>query len=177
MPRRAVAVVSLGLMAAVAALALGGCDKDMSRQDKDKTWHAAQRLPNGLKWPLTPPPGIVTRDPPEAPPALSLALLRRGQERYAIACVPCHGATGAGDGIVVARGFPKPPSLVDKRIAAAPTQHYVDVITNGYGIMYSFAERVAPRDRWAIAAYIRALQHAETGTIADVPAARQSALQ
>lgn len=152
------------------ALLLAGCDKDMSRQDKDKTWHAAQALPNGLEWPLTPPAGMVTRAPPASPPALSLTLLERGRERYGIACAPCHGATGAGDGMVVERGFPAPPPLTDKRIAAAPTRHYVDVISNGYGIMYSFAERVAPRDRWAIAAYIRALQRARSGTLADVPA-------
>lgn len=177
MPRRAVAAVRLVVIAAVTALALSGCDKDMSRQDKDKTWHAAQHLPNGLEWPLTPPPDMVTRDAPTAAPALSLALLQRGQERYAIACAPCHGAAGAGDGTVVERGFPAPPSLIDKRIAAAPTGHYVDVIANGYGIMYSFAERVTPRDRWAIAAYIRALQHAGAATIADVPAAQRSGLQ
>ena len=174
MPRRAVAAVSLGL---VATLALAGCDKDMSRQDKDKTWHAAQQLPNGLEWPLTPPDGMVARDAPAPPPALSLALLQRGQERYGIACAPCHGATGEGDGTIVERGFPPPPSLHDKRIVAASTQHYVDVITRGSGIMYSFAERVAPRDRWAIAAYIRALQRARAGTAADVPADQKAALQ
>jgi mono/diheme cytochrome c family protein len=175
MSRRAVAAVSLGVIAA--ALALAGCDKDMSRQDKDKTWHAAQELPNGLEWPLTPPEGMVTREAPTPPPALSLALLQRGRERYEIACAPCHGATGEGDGMIVERGFPAPPPLTDKRIAAAPTQHYVDVITNGYGVMYSFAERVAPRDRWAIAAYIRALQRARAATLAEVPAVQRSALQ
>ena len=175
MPRRAVAAVSLGVIAA--ALALTGCDKDMSMQNKDKTWHAAQALPNGLKWPLTPPDGMVTRDTPAPPPKLSLALLERGRTRYEINCAPCHAATGDGDGMIVERGFPKPPPLDDKRIVAAPTQHYVDVITNGYGIMYSFAERVAPGDRWAIAAYIRALQRARAGTAADVPAEQKAALQ
>jgi len=175
MPRRAVAAMSLSVIAA--ALALAGCDKNMSRQDKDKTWHAAQALPNDLEWPLVPPDGMVSRAAPATPPALSLVLLQRGQERYGIACAPCHGATGAGDGIIVERGFPAPPPLDDKRIAAAPTEHYVDVITDGYGIMFSFAERVAPRDRWAIAAYIRALQRARAATLAEVPAAERSALQ
>ena len=175
MPHRAVAVMISGAIAA--SLLLAGCDKDMSRQDKDKTWRAAQRPPNGLEWPLAPPDGMVTRDPPAAPPALTPALLQRGRARYDIACAPCHGATGAGDGMIVARGFPAPPPLDDKRIAAASTQHYVDVITRGDGIMYSFAERVAPADRWAIAAYIRALQRARAGTIAEVPTAQRSALQ
>lgn len=175
MPRRALAAVSVGVVAA--ALALTGCDKDMSMQDKDKTWHAAQSLPNGLQWPLTPPEGMVTRDTPASPPKLSLALLQRGRARYDIDCAPCHAATGDGDGIVVERGFPKPPALDDKRIAVAPTSHYVDVISGGYGVMYSFAERVAPTDRWAIAAYIRALQRARGATVADVPAVQRAALQ
>jgi mono/diheme cytochrome c family protein len=166
-------------MAAViaAALALAACDKDMSRQDKDKTWHAAQKPPNGLEWPLSPPDGMVTRDKPATPPGLSLALLQRGRERYQVDCAPCHAATGDGDGMIVERGFPKPPPLDDKRIVAAPTQHYVDVITTGYGIMYSFAERVAPRDRWAIAAYIRALQRSRAGSLTEVPADQRTALQ
>ena len=175
MPRRAVAAVSLGL--AAAALLLAGCDRQMANQNKDKTWHAARALPNGLEWPLTPPDGMVTRDAPGSPPKLSLALLQRGQVRYDIDCAPCHAATGDGNGMIVERGFPRPPPLDDKRIVAAPTAHYVDVITNGYGIMYSFAERVAPSDRWAIAAYIRALQRARAASLADVPAEQKAALQ
>ena len=100
-------------------------------------------------------------------------LLQRGRERYEIACAPCHAATGDGDGIIVQRGFPAPPPLDDPRIVAAPTRHYYDVISNGYGIMYSFAERVAPRDRWAIAAYIRALQHARAANVTECPGGRR----
>lgn len=169
------AAVRLGVIAT--ALVLVGCDKDMSRQDKDTTWHAAQTLPNGLEWPLSPPDGMVTHEAPAPPPALSLALIERGRERYDIACAPCHGGTGEGDGMIVERGFPAPPPFDDKRILAAPTRHYVDVITDGYGIMYSFAERVAPRDRWAIAAYIRALQRARAAALADFPAVQRSGLQ
>jgi mono/diheme cytochrome c family protein len=171
MPRRPLAAVIL------AALVLTGCDDDMSSQRKDKTWHAAEPLPNGLQWPPTAPAGMVGRAAPEPPPALSLALLQRGRQRYDIACAPCHAATGEGDGIVVERGFPAPPPLDEPRIVAAPTRHYVDVIARGYGIMYSFAERVAPRDRWAIAAYIRALQRARAATPAEVPADRAKALR
>jgi len=174
MPRRAVALAGLGV---AAALALAGCDKDMSSQDKDKSWHAAEQPPNGLEWPLAPPDGMIAREAPGPPPALSPALLRRGRERYEIACAPCHAATGAGNGMIVERGFPAPPALDDQRIVAEPTRHYVDVITDGYGVMYSFAERVAPRDRWAIAAYIRALQRARAATIAEVPADQARALQ
>jgi mono/diheme cytochrome c family protein len=160
-----------------AALAIAGCDDDMSSQNKDKTWHAAKNPPNGLEWPLTPPDGMVAREAQVQPPALTLALLQRGRERYDINCAPCHAATGDGHGIIVERGFPEPPRLEDPRIVAEPTQHYYDVISNGYGIMYSFGERVARRDRWAIAAYIRALQHARSANVAEVPADERKALQ
>jgi mono/diheme cytochrome c family protein len=160
-----------------AALALAGCDNDMSIQSKNKPWHASQPPPNGLQWPLTAPEGMVVREPPAPPPALSLALLRRGRERYDIACAPCHARTGDGNGIIVQRGFPAPPPLDEPRIVAQPTRHYVDVIAQGYGIMYSFAERVAPGDRWAIAAYIRALQRARAASVAEVPADRRAALK
>jgi len=160
-----------------AVLAVAGCDDDMSKQQKDKTWHAATPPPNDLAWPLSPPAGLVTRDAPLPPPTMSLALLRRGQERYDIFCAPCHAPTGDGYGMIVQRGFPAPPPLYDARIVAEPTRHYYDVMTDGYGIMYSFAERVPPRDRWAIAAYIRALQRTHSGELAEVPADKRAALQ
>jgi len=172
MPNRLVAA----LIAAALAL-LAGCDDDMSSQPKDKTWHAAMPPPNGLTWPLTPPDGMVPREPPAPPPPLSLALLQRGRERYDIFCAACHAGTGDGGGMIVQRGFPAPPPLDRPRIVAEPTRHYVDVIADGYGIMYSFAERVPGPDRWAIAAYIRALQRARGGRLADVPAAQRETLQ
>ena len=97
-------------------------------------------------------------DAPAKPPPLTLALLQRGQERFRIDCTPCHSELGDGHGMIVQRGFPAPPSYHIDGCATAPTQHFYDVMTNGYGAMYSFAGRVAPADRWAIAAYIRALQ-------------------
>ena len=159
------------------ALALAGCDDDMSQQPKDKTWHAAAAPPNGLSWPLTPPDGMVAREPPPDPPALSLALLERGRQRYDIFCATCHAPIGDGRGMIVQRGFPAPPPLDAPRIVSAPTRHYYDVITDGYGIMYSFAERVPAPDRWAIAAYIRALQRARAGTVTEVPPDRTAALE
>jgi mono/diheme cytochrome c family protein len=85
-------------------------------------------------------------------------LLQRGQDRYDIYCAACHGLTGAGDGIIVAHGFPRPASFSDLRLMQASARHLVDVIGDGSGVMYSFADRIDPRDRWAITAYIRALQ-------------------
>jgi len=95
------------------------------------------------------------------PPAPTLALLERGQERYAIYCAPCHGAGGKGDGAVVSRGFPAPKSFADPNLSAMPPQHVVDAISRGFGLMYDFADKIEPRDRWAIAFYVKALQRAE----------------
>jgi mono/diheme cytochrome c family protein len=85
-------------------------------------------------------------------------LLARGQQRYQINCAPCHGVLGDGRGMIVRRGFPPPPDYAIKRLREAPLGHYYDVISNGYGVMYSYADRVQTADRWAIAAYIRVLQ-------------------
>lgn len=85
-------------------------------------------------------------------------VLKRGQERYGIYCSVCHGATGEGDGLVVRRGFRKPPSYHTDQLRAAPLGHFFDVITNGWGAMPSYGDRVPAQDRWAIIAYIRALQ-------------------
>jgi mono/diheme cytochrome c family protein len=94
----------------------------------------------------------------ELPEAPTEAQLRLGQEQFAIYCAPCHGPEGDGDGRVVQNGFPAPPSFHSERLRQAPAGHYFDVITNGYGDMYSYADRVQPEERWAIIAYIRALQ-------------------
>jgi mono/diheme cytochrome c family protein len=112
-----------------------------------------------------------------APPAVTLGLLQRGQERFRINCTPCHSELGNGHGMIVRRGFPPPPDYTIARLLNAPVQHFYDVMTNGYGAMYSFANRVQPRDRWAIAAYIRALQHARHATLDDVPADQRTSLK
>jgi mono/diheme cytochrome c family protein len=97
-------------------------------------------------------------------------VLERGKERYEIYCAPCHGKTGAGDGMIVRRGFPLPPTYHQKRLREAPVGHFFDVITNGYGAMYPYAGKVEPEDRWAIVAYIRALQLSQNAKMSDVPA-------
>ena len=104
------------------------------------------------------------------PVALTPALLSRGQERFNIYCAVCHGTDGYGGGIVVRRGFPAPPSFHDARLRQANLGHFVYVITHGYGTMYAYNDRVTEADRWAIAAYIRALQRSQHATLADVPA-------
>ena len=114
------------------------------------------------------------REPAPAPP-VTAALLERGQERYRIYCTPCHSELGDGQGMVVQRGFPAPPSLHSERLRSAPPQYLYDVITNGRGVMYSFADRVAVPDRWAIVAYVRALQRSRNASAAALPAGTREA--
>jgi len=107
------------------------------------------------------------------PLPMDRATLERGRERFDIYCSPCHSVAGDGDGMIVRRGFPSPPSYHTDRLRNAPDAHFYSVITNGYGMMYSYADRVAPRDRWAIVAYIRALQRSQDARIGDVPPERR----
>ncbi|HWB54718.1 MAG TPA: cytochrome c [Tepidisphaeraceae bacterium] len=94
----------------------------------------------------------------EFPFPITQGVLNRGQQRFDIYCAVCHGYLGDGDGMIVQRGMIRPPSYHIERLRQAPVGHFYDVITNGYGAMYSYADRITPRDRWAIVAYIRALQ-------------------
>jgi mono/diheme cytochrome c family protein len=128
--------------------------------------------------PALPPPGTIPTNwmPAPKPPPVTAALLARGQERFNIFCAPCHGPTGDGNGMVVERGFPAPPSYHIDRLRQAPVQHFYDVITNGYGVMFSYADRVPPNDRWAIAAYIRALQASQNTPVASLTPDEQKAL-
>ena len=144
---------------------LGGCDLSMKNQAKAGAQSSADLWPGGPAR-QAPPAGTIAQGAIarnaalQAPPPLTPALIDRGQQRYDIYCVVCHGQTGDGDGNVVKRGYPAPPSYHIPRLVAAPPAYIVDVITNGHGIMYSYADRVAPADRWAIAAYVKTLQRA-----------------
>jgi hypothetical protein len=102
-------------------------------------------------------PGHVTRQE-----------LERGRQRFNIYCSVCHGLTGEGDGMIVQRGFPQPPSFHDQRLRNAPEGHFFYVVTHGYGVMYPYGDRIIPADRWAIIAYIRALQLSRNSKIDDV---------
>ncbi len=104
-------------------------------------------------------------------------LLKRGQERFNIYCSVCHGYEGDGNGMIVQRGFPPPNSYHIDRLRQAPPGYFYNVITNGYGVMYPYASRVEPADRWAIAAYIRALQLSRNGRLDDVPADERAKLE
>ena len=103
-------------------------------------------------------------------------VIERGQQRFNIYCQPCHDRLGNGDGMIVRRGYRKPPSYHIERLRQVPNGYIYDVITNGFGAMPDYAAQIAPRDRWAIVAYVRALQFSRQGTLADVPAERRGEL-
>lgn len=105
----------------------------------------------------------------EMPVEITQELLERGQERYNIYCTPCHGVDGYGEGMIVQRGFPPPQSFHTDRLRGAPDGHFYDVITNGFGRMFAYSYRIQPDDRWAVVAYIRALQLSQFATPADAP--------
>jgi mono/diheme cytochrome c family protein len=157
-----------------AACALAGCDQNMTSQPKYAEYEPAALFPNGQTL-QKPVPGTVARDDRARTeqiatrPPLTPELLARGHQRFDIYCAPCHDRVGDGNGIIVQRGMPRPPSLHDERLRQASDQHLFDVITNGYGVMYAHGDRVAPRDRWAIVAYIRALQLSQQARLDDVP--------
>lgn len=111
------------------------------------------------------------------PIELTDAVMARGRERYDIFCSPCHGVLGSGDGMVVRRGMKAPPSFHTDRLRDAPVGYTYDVISNGFGAMYSYASRIPVQDRWAITAYVRALQLSRNATIDDVPASERARLE
>lgn len=112
----------------------------------------------------------------EPPVEVDLALLRRGQERFNIFCAPCHDQLGSGRGLIVRRGYKQPTTYHSERLRTVPIGYFVDTITNGFGQMPSYAAQVKPADRWAIAAYIRALQLSQNAPAAVLSAADRQAL-
>ncbi|HET6512814.1 MAG TPA: cytochrome c, partial [Candidatus Kapabacteria bacterium] len=110
------------------------------------------------------------------PFSISAQMLDRGEERYNIFCAPCHAQTGAGDGMVVRRGYRKPPSLHQDRLRNEKVGYFFDVITNGFGVMPSYADQIPVRDRWAIVAYIKALQLSQNANYVEIPQDKQAQL-
>ena len=160
----------LVLFAAMALL--GACKRaDMTQQDRQSTWDRNAFFANGST--MQPPvAGTVARAEPNRPVpqprVITASLVARGHERFDIFCSPCHGRAGDGLSMVVSRGFPQPPDLASPDLRQARAQHIYDVITQGQGAMYSYADRVPPADRWAIAAYVRALQAARATDVAEL---------
>jgi mono/diheme cytochrome c family protein len=113
----------------------------------------------------------------EFPITITREILQRGRQRFEIFCVHCHGYTGSGNGMIVQRGLSKPPSFHTDRLKQAPVGHFFDVVTNGFGAMYSYASRIPVADRWAIIAYVRTLQVSQSANVADVPESERAKLQ
>jgi hypothetical protein len=182
-------------IAALMALALlaAGCRQDMQDQPKYNADAASAFFDDGrANRPLVPgtvPAGSFHENPalyegkqPDGKPVAALpveltqAMLTRGQERYDIYCSPCHDRTGDGNGMIVQRGMRRPPSFHVPRLREAPAGYFFDVITNGFGTMLNYRAQVPVDDRWAIVAYIRALQLSQNATVADVPADQRASL-
>jgi cytochrome c553 len=114
--------------------------------------------------------GIVDGKPAETfPMPVTADVMRRGQERFNVFCSPCHGRTGEGNGMIVQRGFRQPPSYHEDRLRNAPVGYFFDVMTHGFGAMQDYSAQLPVSDRWAIAAYIRALQLSQRAGLDEVP--------
>ncbi len=124
-----------------------------------------------------PAPGAAPAFPATLPMPLTGELLSRGRERFEIFCSPCHDSTGGGGGMVVRRGYRPPPSLHIERLRDAPVGQLYDVMTRGLGAMPDYAQQIPPEDRWAIAAYVKALQLSQRSGVADVPAEERARLE
>src|SRR5712664_272282 len=111
----------------------------------------------------------VPKDSNTFPLPLNQELLERGEDRYKVFCTPCHGLQGDGNGMIALRGMKHPPSYHIDRLRQAPNGYFYDVISNGFGAMYSYSERIAPKDRWAIIAYVRALQLSRNAKASELP--------
>ena len=122
--------------------------------------------------------GVVDGKPAEIfPMPVTEAVMARGQERYNVFCAPCHSRTGAGNGMIVQRGFRQPPSFNDDRLRNAPVGYFFDVMTHGFGAMQDYSAQVPVADRWAIAAYIRALQFSQNAPLTALSPGERAQLE
>ena len=176
-----------------ALLAVAGCRRDMQDQPKYRPYRKSEFMGDGRSArPLV--AGTVARGQLREdllfasgksgavfadafPVAVDEAMLRRGQERYRIYCAPCHGLAGRGDGMIVRRGYRQPASFHVDRLRQQPAGYFFDVISHGFGAMPDYATQIALKDRWAVVAYIRALQLSQNATLADVSAEARAELE
>jgi mono/diheme cytochrome c family protein len=175
-----------------ASVGLAGCRQDMHNAPRYEVYEASDSFADG-RASRNPPVGTVARGqqrdddwlytgkvdglPAQAFPfPIGAAEMQRGRDRFTIYCTPCHGQLGDGRGMVVQRGLRQAATYHQERLQAAPVGYFFDVITNGFGAMQGYAEQIPPRDRWLIAAYVRALQLSQNATIDDVPAADRGRL-
>jgi len=183
----------LAVAAALAATLLaGGCRQDMHDQPKYRALRQSDFFPDQrAARPLvegTVARGLLNDDDllntgkvngqlaAEFPFPVTAEVVARGRERFDIFCSPCHDRTGGGNGMIVRRGYRRPPTFHQDRLRQVPPGHFVDVMTNGFGAMPDYRAQVPARDRWAIAAYIRALQLSENATLSEVPPGERDTL-
>ena len=177
----------------LAAAALVGCRQDMHDQPKYIPLRPSEFFDDGrserplidgtvARGHLNDDTAYYTGKGPDGKPvdtfpfAVTKEIVERGQQRFNVYCAPCHDRTGSGEGMIVKRGYAKPPSYHIDRLRQAPDGHFYDVITSGFGAMPDYAAQIPPRDRWAIVAYIRALQLSQNATVNDVPAGQRANL-
>ena len=174
-------------------MALAGCRQDMHDNPRHEPLEASTFFDDGSSARPVPantvPRGFLRADEhlytgkvngqlaDTFPIPVTADLMLRGQERFNVFCAPCHGRTGQGDGMVVRRGYRAPTSFHDPRLRQAPPGYIFDVITNGFGAMPDYAAQVPVTDRWAIAAYMKALQYSQNATLDDAPPDRRAELQ
>lgn len=162
-------------------LVLAGCDQKMAEMPKRTPLDTSPMFADDAA-DRPEVAGTVANDadlapqPVALPAALPLGMLQHGQDRFNVFCSPCHAYDGHGNGRVVQRGFPNPPDLNSPAITALSDRQIFDTVTNGYGVMFPYGGRVSPADRWAIVAYVRALQYADHVPVADLTPALRAKL-
>ncbi len=185
--------LSRAVLSALMALALTACHRNMQEEPKflpDQQNHdfpgeqvdrkpVEHTVPRG---PVDDGSALYTGKQGDAlattfPMPVTLDLVKHGQEVFDINCSACHGRDGYGEGMVVQRGFPQPPSFHSDRLRNAPVGHFFEVISHGYGVMYPFGSRISPADRWAIISYIRALQLSQDATADRVESTDKTQLE
>ena|ERR1700760_706260 len=172
------------LLFAFATLVFSGCDytlrQDMANQPRQNPLSPSDFFQDGrsarqpventvIRGTAETDAMLVPKDSNAFPLPVTQELLQRGQERYGIFCSPCHGLQGDGQGMVAMRGMKHPPSYHQDRLRQEPTGYIYDVITNGFGAMYGYSAQIPPRDRWAIIAYVRALQLSRNAHVNELP--------
>jgi hypothetical protein len=174
--------ILVGTCAAMLCLLAGGCQirQDMADQPKNTPLSPSPFFADGrserplientvARGSIADEDLFVPKESNAFPLPLTPELLKRGQERYKIFCTPCHGIQGDGNGMVSMRGMKHPPSFQDPRLRQVPTGYIYDVITNGFGGMLSYSAQIPPSDRWAIIAYVRALQLSRNAPVSELP--------
>jgi cytochrome c553 len=176
----------------VVLAALAGCRHDMQNQNKMRPYRLSTFYPDGASARPLPAHTVARGDLradesyytgvrggkpiADVPFPVTREVLLRGQQRYDIFCSPCHGQVGDGLGMIVTRGYKQPPSFHSEQLRNAQVGWFFSVMTQGFGVMPSYAAQVSEADRWAIAAYIRALQYSQSARLSELPLAAQQAI-